>query len=289
MSGWKTREVAKFPADAAVPVICTRARICDVLVVHNGDARIVTSHGRSVSVNLPSMPGWSGPSDAKRILAPERISVQGLSHSVSSRATAKTKDGVEIVLDLNYVPRSVAVNQILHAISGVLQEDQMMLVKLNVLARLRSHRRQSQGILHCVGEAILSSLGFESKVAIVDNSSWARLRDRANRDSRTDLKTTTIESNLPVELGKACSFFGRIASCFALPVLQALHAVAQEYLLQISRRDSLLQLVPTILTLATYLRLPMWIDYWQRQLPTATHIDVRFPGESIYPVHDVSC
>ena len=286
---WKTVEVAKYTADAAVPIICTRARIHDVLIVADGDARIITSHGRFAPVDLSTVEAYTATSvvySNKRFPTSEDTSIRNLSNPVSSRVTATLHDGSETLLDLNFTSSNVDVNQILQALGQVLPRDPMMTFKLNVLAHLRSPQADHRGMLCSVGDAILSSLGFQDKPEVAPKSPWARLRDRANRDPRADLRATNADRTprFAVANGHDCAPFGRTSSGFALPVLQALHAVAQEYLLRTSQREKLLQLVPTILTLAIYLNLSTWVDYWQRQLPTAAEVVLASPCErSAFP------
>ena len=248
-------------------------------MLDKGRAKIVTSHGRFIEVNLP-VTAMSAPPATGKTPWKEATAIQDLLNPISSRVTLKGYDGTETLLDLNYSSSSSDVNQVIHAISQVLSEEATMNIKLNILTHLRSARVDSQEALRSLGHVILASLGFEKKPTLRADSPWTRLKARAGRDSRLDIRSRHVDS-VPetAGFGNRCMLSGQISVEFTPNVLQALHVLAQEYLLRMSHHDRLMHLVPIILTLATYLKLSTWVDHWRRHLPSAGLIDMKYPSE----------
>jgi len=281
-SGWTVKPMFNIQADAALPVICTRPRVLDLIILRRGTLEIVTDHGQTVPLRLPAVPDFTVDMGQALMTPPSSagqgspVTLTGVRHVSGSRIVAKSSDGMSVMLDCDNTSRNATVDQILKAISCVLPPEPMTILKLNILAHIQRCNGKAVGALQPMGEALLVSLGFEKETNMSPTSPWLRLRSRVRERQAETNKASGHHKEVP-----ATAMFGMLALNWAPYILQALHMVGQECILRTSRRDQLEHLVPMILTLAEHLRLPLWIDYWKRRLPDLRSIQVVFPCEHL--------
>jgi len=267
-------------ADAAVPVICTRPNILDLIILRRGTLELVTGHGQTVPLRLPALSGSTVDELQAFDTLPRGnkespITLKEIHRASGSRIVALTSDGMNIVLDCDNNPRDATVNQILKAISFVLPPEPMTILKLNILAHIQRHNGKGIDNLQLMGQGLLASLGFAKTATPPSLSPWLRLQSRSG-----EKEAETCASGRSKEVS-ATAMFGTLALDWAPYILQALHMVGQECILTTSRRGQLDDLVPVILTLAEPLRLPLWIDYWKRRLPDLRSVQVIYPCKSL--------
>jgi hypothetical protein len=276
-SRWTVKPVFSIQADAALPVICTRPGILDLVILRRGTLELVTGHGQTVPLRLPAMSDFTVDNGQALMTPPLRasqkipVSLTGIRRVSGSRVVAISSDGLSAVLDCDNTPRNATVNQILKAMGCVLPVEPMTIMKMNILTHIQRCNGKGFDTLQLMGQALLVSLGFKEKATPSPLSPWLRLQNRGRE------KQAVTNASGHSEEVSADAMFGTLALNWVPYILQALHMIGQECILRTSRRAQLELLVPIILTLAEHLRLPLWIDYWKRRLPDLLSIQMVFP------------
>lgn len=291
--GFDIQSVLSRSAASAVPAICTRPHIHDVVfcdvkgkvyIISNGQIEDIDSRSLKTDKPPPEEIDWSnfrcagGRNDDEERL-PDIVSLEG---RAGGRIVVHLSNDSSMWADINFNSKNVMVNQLLRVLSFVLPPKNMAELKFNVLRDARSACPCRGTPLQAAGQVLIILLGFEYEDSHISsrhkpNSRWGLLLHQAQYDYNTDIRMSLPSPPIPRQsCPNRLEDQGKLGAKAILPCLRALHLLGQEYLLRNDRKELLVDLASLIITISLGTKMRFYSDYWMRQVPAAKCLPFRY-------------
>ncbi|KIP09445.1 hypothetical protein PHLGIDRAFT_102877 [Phlebiopsis gigantea 11061_1 CR5-6] len=255
----KDKDVFRLPAVSIAPIRIVRFRIYDLLIIKpNGSFSLLTHGTREMPLRLQGE-------------VPQ--TVVSLENPVDSSVTLRRPGDSHLRTTLRLSPKGVLTSQCLQTMAMVLPVDEIFTLHHRFLLEwsATSFSQSDDTSFKAFCSAIYSYLGLapEAKPPAVADDPWSALCRTASASRFLDdpalrkLKVPRpfVSSSPAVPTEEKPHAYHSI-------VLNGLHHVAQEFIINVKAQETLLKLVPVICRLALTVR-PEWADYWKRLIPDA--------------------
>lgn len=288
-------EAYTIACKSAVPAFATRQSIHDTVVVTpEGSLELLTSSGRSIPLNTPRQPD-DGRDEVAQKMASSLSMVIDDDEMMSSRVAERRIDRVldpvgprctvvfegedRVRVSADFRPRQDLSRQCIEALSCVLPAEAFFIVKREVLAEMNStsvlQRRTKDNEWDIFEKAVEDLLGITRSTT--RQSPFRSLLANAEKslDPITHRLAARARLRRPPEQDAAPAVqpelrFGEtIHISMAQSILYALHLVAQDTRLSLTRQSNLSKLAPLIARIAGRIGRVDWQDYWIRLVPDA--------------------
>lgn len=274
--------------------MATRHNVLDTLVVSpEGSLEVVTSSGRTIPVGIPRKSG-EGRDDVARTLASSlsmtfdedysmgrRLAdrnIMKLSDPVGSKCTAVFEDGESMRVSTDFTIRHELSRRCFEALSYALSAAGFFIFERELLAQVNglsgAEKANDDALWEVFLQLLLSMFGipFPKK----EHSPFETLSGEAERaeDPITRRLAKAVQDRHPLRQKAASTESGLIwAESLSAPdaasILLALHLVAQDCRLSLTRQLDLSKLAPLLMQIASRIGTADWRDYWVRLMPTA--------------------
>lgn len=269
---------------AAVPIISTRHRVQDTLVLrHDGSLTILTAEGREIPVRQPRRPCDTHDEVTRRLASslsmqvdpderarPRDRRVVGLRYPAGSRVSVSFDDGETLRVSLDFTIKDPLVRQCSEALSCVLPPSDYFILQRELIQRLRSTRLMGHQSAWNIFVATLQDL-LRMPRPTLPTSGLEALVSKARQSSRPihrRLAERVAKPTTPSPMSTGTALHGEHLDPSNIPsILFALHMVAQDCRCLSARQADLLLLGQFLSELAGSLALVGWWDYWQRMVP----------------------
>ncbi|KAI0661437.1 hypothetical protein C8Q70DRAFT_1044010 [Cubamyces menziesii] len=286
----RVKSLSSLRARAISPVVATRERISDLLVLKPEGNLVLLTHG---SLELPLdvvLPAPTTSGTATQATKEQRI--VGLSHALRSSASLQLSDGSMARISLDMTSQDTLVRDCMQMLALTIPADPFFTLHQSLLRRWSlsgfscadgaEFRAFEDALWEVLGLDVGEQLGSPNNEGspawqkLTSNASIARFReDPALRKLRLPGSSTCdapFRKTIP-----------RPTTTHAA-VLFALHHVAEDKRLALTRMQDVNRLAPFICRLAMIVR-PEWADYWKRLCPNAMPIwPPHFATDDILPV-----
>ncbi|KAK8854800.1 hypothetical protein IAR55_003539 [Kwoniella newhampshirensis] len=281
---------------SAVPIISTRDNVFDTIVLlRNGTTHLITSGGRQIPLQIPQHKD-EGHEDVTRKLASslrvaiedQHVSQKGngdrksritkLVDPVESRFTAVYEDGESVRLSADFTIRHHLTKHSMEALSFSLPPQEFFYLKREVLAAIYCLPACQKNDEHIIWQTFASVIRCMLHIRVETPSTEPLeilLDDAENSmDPVTRRLAARVRGGLPRKSGKVAPIAARLRFGESLrlddavPVLFALHLVAQDCRLSSSHRRRMGGLVRLVSDIATRVGRVDWVDYWARLWPS---------------------
>lgn len=238
-----------MPCEAAIPIISTRHQIHDTVVLAD-KLHLITSANRIIPIDLSTMSEALSQHLATTLNMAERHSRQitGITDPIASRFTVRFADGDCTQVSMDYRLQDRLVRQCFEAISTLLPPQDVFDMKRQLVGA-------DWPSFH---NTIRARVGLEC-------------HPPPRRDSIARRLASKVESAIPKRNAPATT------SKAAVPILLALHLVAQDCRLSQSKRSDLDLVASLVQELAAAVGRRDWLDYWLRLVPQDM-IEMSRPG-----------
>ncbi|EMD33332.1 hypothetical protein CERSUDRAFT_142277 [Gelatoporia subvermispora B] len=284
--GLRITPLATQSAKAVVSVRATRFTVYDLLVLRQNGTLHILTHGlkelpialeRPRSIDSRSSPSIETDHSLRPILTPGEV--VGLKDAVESSLTLRLSDGSEARSSLNLIPQDDLTLQCILMLTLILPADEAFALHERFLRSWCALKwATTDGTeFRCFVTAlntlfsIPSGPRYPDPTASAPGSPWDLLsRSAVPSRFREDPVMKGLQQPPQSASAKAISraeIPGKPHHLLA-PILNALHYVAEDMRLAMSRYHTLLRLVPVICRIAVIIR-PEWADYWKRLCPDA--------------------
>ena len=284
---WTVTYTTTIPASAAVPVIATRPAVFDTVIVdHHGKLKLVTSGIRSIPLSIPSQP-IEGHDEVTHKLAsslhmmidepgPARSNIDhqivGLSDASGSSFSVLFDNGAAIRVNVDFALPEGSARRCLEALSYVVSPAAFFILKRELLAQLQllsTAKREAESAWRAFSRTTARLLGLESRrpATTFDNLSHSALQC-GDPITRRLAKAAGVGPVL--ETDEVNLLFGETIEHKEVGgIILALHLVAQDCRLMLSRQSEVVDVANLLVELASAAGLRAWADYWLRLIPSA--------------------
>ncbi|OCH86063.1 hypothetical protein OBBRIDRAFT_890739 [Obba rivulosa] len=287
--GLKVTSVATQSATSIAPVRATRFTVRDLLVRRPDGTLHILTHGlRELAVILartraPVTEGIAPMEiddhreEAHTFLHPGEI--VALKDAVGSSVTAMLSDGTQARATIGLIPHDDLTLQCLLMLTMVLPAEESFALHSRFLAKWSlADWATADGVeFQCFSSALYEVFQLPQEPQALDAKApaWMALHKTAAASrfrEDTVLRKLQLPPPPPVPVASTSSLklAGKPHHLLA-PILNALHHVAEDMRLAMSRYHTLLRLVPVICRIALVIR-PEWADYWKRLCPDALDV-----------------
>ena len=255
----KDKDVFRLPAVSIAHVRGVRFRIYDLLVLKPDGSFSLLTHGkREMPLQLQG--------EVPR-------SVMTLESPVDSSVTLRCRTDPHTRLTLRLSPKGGLMSQCLLTMSMVLPADEFFSLHHRFLLEWSSvsFSQSSDTSFKAFCSAIYIYLGLaeEAKLPAATDGPWAALHRSASASRfLDDPALRKLQVPRPAASSSPATPADGKPHTYHSIILNGLHHVAQECILNTKAQENLLRLVPVICRLALTVR-PEWADYWKRLIPDA--------------------
>ena len=277
---WTVQPVSVVACSAAVPVLATRHRIYDTLVLQEDRLHLVTSDGKTLPIRLPDslldhrdeLPRHlastlsMGLDSDRRMVDAHTRHMRSISHAFDSTASIEFDDGETARISVDYRIRDELVHQCLDAIAWSLSPDAVFAIKRELLFSSREVNARTLDPAQA-WTAFVCALKTSLGVPVVEGTG---VRTSANDPVIGKLlvkvKTKRKDTGTP-QTARQATRAPELGSASLAKVLYSLHLVAQDCRLTQSRTRELDKVAGLIVDLCRAGGEENWLDYWSRLVP----------------------
>ncbi|WRT68383.1 uncharacterized protein IL334_005359 [Kwoniella shivajii] len=279
---------------SAIPVISTRHRIRDILILSpTGSLSLLTSGGRPIAFKIPSDTTEGHEDVTRKLAASLRVASEGrhgrmnterkivkLIDAIGPRFTVIFEDGESVRVSADLLIKHQLTKQCIEALSCVLPAQEFFYFKREFLATLQTLPNSLRNARPETWKVFANTVRNMLQIDVEPPAKTPFEAVLTNGQSSSDPIARRLAQRLCQQRSTSSHLTGAQLICGetlrtsdAAPVLLALHLVAQDLRLVSTRSSEIEDLVKLISDLASEIGRGDWKDYWFRILPLEmTHI-----------------
>ncbi|WWC63280.1 uncharacterized protein I303_105880 [Kwoniella dejecticola CBS 10117] len=296
---------------SAIPLISTRSKVFDTLIlIRDGSLSIITSGGRHIPFTLPELRA-SHDEVTRRLASSLRVASGQRSESSSDKPPIKlsdaigpkfsllSEDGDSLNIHADFRIKNQLTRQCISALSLVLPPQEFFFLKREVIGSIQqlpySDRNSDKAVWGAFSTCLRSMLGIEIKSQALtpmqvlssgqEDSNDPIVRRLAKRIRQNCSTNDTPSSDIIAPNGNNNRVKDTLRLDDMAPTLLALHLVAQDLRLSLTRRKHLGSLVSLISDLAAKMGRSDWKNYWARLYPY--QVSALLPAASVQYVTSI--
>ena len=289
LNRWKIHPLFSTPSSSSIPLLSTRHRVFDTLILRDGETKLLTSFGQTLDIQIPTVSRERDEVPTKMVESlsmrlegddsmrsvPQISKVIKLEHPVAGRCTVTFDDGEKTRISLDLRIRDGLVRKCFEAIAWVVPREAMFSIKRDYLSRLQNASSSSPlerfRPWKVFATTLLRGFGFAAPAEPPDEVSTLILDSIQSPDPTIRRLARVIENKRGKSSDRRTPLVDWTGAFLdpdmAPPVLLAVHLVAQDRRLLSSTSKRLSQIAELLIRISEAIGRADWSDYWRRIVP----------------------